>query len=245
MRVLPRPLRSLTLVLCLLGALSPIARAQITFFDGFEGPEFHPRWTASPRSDWTYDFEGQRLNIRGQSVPGPVGITTPIGPFAGNFSVAAVIDFGIKSQRPRALRLRLDESDPGAFYPVAFIEYRESPGRSPTFFWSIPGLGGSTIVPPGPSTEFRLEIRRGGLAWMVLVNQTVVGFSTVGFLEPLQSVAMQSFSPPSFDPMSVDSIVVVPSPPAFLVGVLAAGCCSRRRYCYARLVGKSAVVRPV
>lgn len=248
MSTIARCIRSVAGAWCLilLGLLAPEASGQITFFDGFEGPEFHPRWTASPRSDWTYDFEGQRLNIRGQSVPGPVGITTAIGPFGGDFSVSAIVDFGIDRQGVRALRMELGLIDAGGPL-VAFVEYREAPLRAPGFFWSapgIPGTSGFTPVPPGPSSTFRWEIRRDGDTWKVLLNQSVIGWGR-GVMNPVDRAAVLSYSPQVFQPMSIDSLFVVPTPSTVVVACVGALIVRRRRHHHARLVGTSTAVRPV
>lgn len=244
MRVLPRPLRSLTLVLCLLGALSPIARAQITFFDGFEGPEFHPRWTASPRSDWTYDFEGQRLNIRGQSVPGPVGITTPIGPFAGNFSVSCLLSVGLDRTGMRSFRMRVDGEIPVPTAPLAAIGYIEYGGGGPLIAAMLP-LGPLSIpAPQEPLGGYRLEIRRDGTNLKVLLGQSVLGFQPFPSV-PVRSVSFEFFDGGRFLPMSMDSALVVVSPSGLAVIMGAAICHFRRRTSHARFVGVAAAIREV
>jgi hypothetical protein len=190
--------------------LAPTAGARTVFFDGFEGPDFHPRWsTVGPSGGvWTYDFADSMFNLRSVTAQAPgqipwrdVGISTPLD-LPGDFTVSARV--GWEAGGP-ARRIGIQVLGAGLLYMDEWLT------RTPRYYWSFSGgVQGSIPAPVGGFAT--LTISRSGQTARALINGVEVARTNLtapvitGVIIDILGDSRQ------MQPLHIDSVDVVPSP---------------------------------
>lgn len=220
-----------------LALLAPTGAARTVFFDGFDGPDFHPRWsTVGPSGGvWTYDFADSMFNLRSVTAQAPgqipwrdVGFSTRAS-FEGDFSVSARVGWA-GGGPARSIGIQV---------PGAIIGMDEWLRGSPTFEWSLAGGVRGTLQAPR-AAFVTLTVERIGRSTRALIDGSEVARTTTVFPGSPGFVIVNILGDSrSMQPLHVDWIAVIPPPAtSSFVGSIIMGVLGRkRRRSHARYLG--------
>ncbi|MBM4108289.1 MAG: hypothetical protein FJ255_05680 [Phycisphaerae bacterium] len=228
----------LLIAACLACVVASAARGQTIFFDGFSGPELHPRWTHAngPNGgDWTYDFANSMFNLRSVTPSVPFKIpwrgvdfhTTVDLP--GDFTVTARVGWTAGGPA-RQIGIRLL----GETFYFAELYMDEWLRGTPTYYWAVgPGAVANAPAPPGAMID--LTLQRAGTTVRALIGGVEVA-SASRAPERIRSLTMILLGDSrAMQPLHVDWIHVIPAPATTAWVVSAAVMIlSQRRRCHAR-----------
>jgi|GEM_PF-3080481 len=228
----------LLIAACLACVVASAARGQTIFFDGFSGPELHPRWTHAngPNGgDWTYDFANSMFNLRSVTPSVPFKIPWRGVDFhtaldlPGDFTVTARVGWTAGGPARRiGIRLISDNPAGGGFsYPLYMDEWLTG---TPRFSWELlAGRAGSAPAPSGAFVDF--SIARTGATIRAFIDGVEVD-RVDGRSERVRSLSIILLGDSrEMRPLHLDFVTVVPAPAAgvWVAAVGAVALCRRRR----------------
>lgn len=215
---------------CALSVLFSLpARGQVVFEDNFNGSALAPHWITPPASDWDYDVSGGMLNVHRALFPShpksPSNIagigTLLVSPLSGDFQANARI---VWSQN----------TVPDVIFEVlgagnAIIAHLNYYALGVAFF--APGST-SQLHPFDPVGTHTIGVTRNGTQLQFVLDGSLIGsFSDISS-EPVTALRLafrNAFPIPTGDPVRIDAIRLVPSCGTLTLGLVVAGCTSRRR----------------
>lgn len=207
--------------------LAPAAVAQTMFFDGFDGPQLHPRWnTPGPNgSVWSYDFENSMFNLRSVTaqVPGKiwrrrVDLWTS-AEYPGDYSVAARV--GWETGGPAR--------EIGIQVPGVVLYMSELLAGTPVYYWSL--AGGVVGQMPAPVGGFAtLSVTRTGATTRALIDGVEIARTETPIpgIPGWVHISMVGDSR-QMRPLHVDLVNVIPCPSATILFACAAFASLARR----------------